>query len=176
MKKDSKHSLARVLALICVLGFALAQSNTAPEFFSSGRWFNSSAFSLSSLKGKVVLLNFFTVECSNCERSLSTIKNFYEKYNARGLTVVGIHTPETKWQIPAGKVAAVIKREKIKWAVFQDNQYQTWNAYNNHYFPTFYLIDKHGTLRKTHVGELSKQYSDGIKPFEESLNKLLEEK
>lgn len=176
MKKDSKHRLARALTFVHVLGFGLAQSNAAPEFLPSGRWFNSAAFTLSSLKGKVVLLDFFTVECSNCERSLPTIRGFFEKYQARGLTVVGIHTPETKWQMPAGKVAAVIKREKIKWAVFQDNQYQTWNAYKNHYFPTFYLIDKHGTLRETHVGEISKQYPDGIKSFKKSLKKLLEEK
>lgn len=176
MKKQINHHLARVLALVCVLGFALAQSNTAPEFSSSGRWFNSAPLSLSSLRGKVVLLDFFTVECSNCERSLPTMKSFFEKYQARGLTVVGVHTPETKWQMPAGKVAAIIKREKIKWAVFQDNQYKTWNAYNTRYFPTFYLIDKHGILRETHVGELSSQYPDGIKPFEESLKKLLEEK
>jgi thiol-disulfide isomerase/thioredoxin len=176
MKKDNKYGLARALTIVCVLGFALAHPNTAPEFSPSGRWFNSAAFRLSSLRGKVVLLDFFTVECGNCERSLPTVRGFFEKYKTRGLTVVGIHTPETKWQMPAGKVAAVIKREKIKWAVFQDNQYQTWDAYNNRYFPTFYLIDKHGTLRETHVGEISKQYPEGIKPFEESLKKLLEEK
>jgi thiol-disulfide isomerase/thioredoxin len=175
MKKPIKP-FARALALLGVLSFALAQSNTAPEFSSFGRWFNSRAFSLSSLKGKVVLLDFFTVECGNCERSLTTIRGFYEKYKARGLIVVGVHTPETKWQMPAGVVAAVIKREKIRWAVFQDNQYRTWNAYGTRYFPTFYLIDKRGVLRETHVGELSAQYPDGIKPFEASLQKLLEER
>ena len=176
MKKQINQHLARVLALVCVFGFALAQPSAAPEFSSSGRWFNGAAFSLSSLRGQVVLLDFFTVECSNCERSLATIRGFYEKYKAKGLVVVGIHTPETKWQMPAGKVAAVIKREKINWTVFQDNGYKTWNAYNNHYFPTFYLIDRHGILRETHVGEMSKEYPDGIKVFEASLQKLLKEK
>lgn len=164
------------LASSLVLGLGRAAQTAAPEFAPSGAWFNTKPVTLEQLRGKVVLVNVWTVECSNCTRSMPTLKNWYAKYRAQGLEIIGVHTPETKWQKPAGLVQSWIKREGIIWPVFQDNLNATWNAYSASAWPTFYLIDRHGTLRTTEEGELSSQYPDGIAPFEAQIKTLLSEK
>ncbi len=162
-------------ALVATLGLVSAAPQTAPEFSPSGAWWNARPETLAQLRGEVVLVNVWTIECSNCTRSMPTLKNWYAKYRAQGLEIIGVHTPETRWQKPAGLVQSWIKREGITWPVFQDNDNKTWNAYNASAWPTFYLIDRHGRLRAAHEGELSVQYPEGIAPFQAQIEALLKE-
>ena len=168
-----------VAALVTLAGARTARI-PAPEFHPSGRWFNIGANaappSLHSLRGRVVLVEFWTAECSNCTRSAPTLRSLYAKYRAKGLEIIGVHTPETRWQRPPGVVAAWIKREAIAWPVFQDNESVTWNAYGNSYWPAFYLVDRRGNIADRVFGELSQQYPDGIAPFTKSIETVLAEK
>lgn len=175
MKPSSILALV-ALASSLTLGPVRAAPRAAPEFAPGGAWFNSQPVTLAQLRGEVVLVNVWTIECSNCTRSMPTLKNWYAKYRARGLEIIGVHTPETRWQKPAGLVQSWIKREGIGWPVFQDNDEKTWNAYAASAWPSFYLIDRRGRLRATEEGELSSQYPDGIAPFEAQIRTLLTEK
>ncbi len=174
--KPSKILVLIALVSSLALGPGWAATQPAPEFAPSGAWFNAKPVTLAQLRGKVVLVNVWTIECSNCTRSMPTLKSWYAKYRASGLEIIGVHTPETKWQKPAGLVQNWIKREGITWPVFQDNLNATWNAYSSSAWPTFYLIDRHGHIRTTEAGELSSQYPDGIAPFEAQIKTLLTEK
>jgi peroxiredoxin len=159
-------TLLFIVTLVGSLGAAQVTGQPAPEITPGGKWFNSKPLSLAALRGKVVLLNFWTAECSNCTRSMPTLKAWLERYQKLGLTVIGVHTPETKWQKPAEIVAQWIKRERITWAVVQDNDNALWNAYGADAWPTFYLIDRHGVLRDVERGELSASFPAGIAPLE----------
>jgi thiol-disulfide isomerase/thioredoxin len=169
--------LASYFLIVVLLALSAAQSSSAtqpaPEFVLGGQWLNGKPVSLAKLRGKVVLVNFWTVECSNCSRSIPTLKTWMKRYKAQGLEVIGIHTPETKWQKPAGLVAKWIKREGIAWRVMQDNDNATWNAYGANAWPTFYLIDRKGNLVASERGELSSMYPSEIKPLEMQIKALL---
>jgi len=125
----------------------------APELIPGGEWFNSIPLSLADLKGKVVLLDVWTYTCINCQRTLPYIKNWYDKYRDQGLVVIGIHAPEFEFEKEPGNVAKAISDFGIKYPVMQDNDFATWRAYHNNYWPAKYLIDKDGNVRYTHFGE-----------------------
>jgi len=125
----------------------------APDFISGGEWFNSNPLTISSLKGKVVLVDFWTYTCINCQRTLPYLKDWYEKYKDDGLVVVGVHTPEFEFEKNAENVGEAIKDFKLKYPIVQDNNYATWNAYSNRYWPAKYLVDKDGFIRYFHFGE-----------------------
>jgi cytochrome c biogenesis protein CcdA/thiol-disulfide isomerase/thioredoxin len=135
---------------------ALPALGAAPDFTGTGRWFNTAGgkpLSLHELRGKVVLVDFWTYTCINCVRTLPYIKAWYRKYAGKGLVVVGVHTPEFSFERDARNVAAAIRREGIRYPVAQDNAYATWEAYGNQYWPAKYLIDATGQVRYTHFGE-----------------------
>ncbi len=165
--------LALLVTTLVALGTANSRPQIAPEFVVGGTWLNGNPVTLAQLRGKVVLVNIWTVECSNCNRSIPTLKTWLKRYQAQGLEVVGVHTPETKWQKPAGLVKNWIKREGITWRVMQDNDYTTWKAYGANAWPTFYLIDRQGHLISSERGELSSEYPSGIEPFEQQIKALL---
>lgn len=125
----------------------------APEFIAGGSWFNSNPLTLASLKGKVVLVDFWTYTCINCIRTLPYTKSWYEKYHNQGFEIVGVHTPEFEFEKNSDNVKKAIADFNIKYPVMQDNDYATWLAYNNHYWPAEYLIDATGKIRHTHFGE-----------------------
>jgi len=125
----------------------------APDFISGGEWFNSNPLTISSLKGKVVLVDFWTYTCINCQRTLPYLKDWYEKYKDDGLVIVGVHTPEFEFEKNAENVEEAIKDFKLKYPIVQDNNYATWNAYSNRYWPAKYLVDKDGFIRYFHFGE-----------------------
>ncbi|HEY1152069.1 MAG TPA: thioredoxin family protein [Pseudoduganella sp.] len=125
----------------------------APEFSGINQWHNSAPLTQQQLRGKVVLVDFWTFDCINCIRTLPYVKSWYEKYKDQGLVVVGVHTPEYPFERKNENVAAAIKRFGITYPVAQDNQYSTWRAYNNQYWPAAYLIDKQGRVVYTHFGE-----------------------
>lgn len=125
----------------------------APEFTGIEKWLNSEPLSMQKLRGKVVLVDFWTYTCINCVRTLPYVKNWYDKYKDQGLVVVGVHTPEYRFERSTEKVTTALKRFDIRYPVAQDNDYATWNAYNNRYWPAMYLVDKQGRIVYTHFGE-----------------------
>jgi thiol-disulfide isomerase/thioredoxin len=132
---------------------APATTFKAPEFTGIETWLNSGPLTLSALRGKVVLVDFWTYTCINCIRTLPYVKSWHEKYKDQGLVVVGVHTPEFSFERPTANVQGAIKRFGITYPVAQDNGYQTWDAYRNMYWPAFYLIDKRGQVIYSHFGE-----------------------
>jgi len=130
-----------------------AVDSTAPNFVGLGNWFNSAPLNISDLRGKVVLVNFWTYGCSNCVATLPHVTELYAKYRDRGLVIVGIHTPEFPFERSASNVQAALKRHGITYPVAQDNDSKTWEAYHNQYWPSQYIVDQHGKIVLHHDGE-----------------------
>jgi thiol-disulfide isomerase/thioredoxin len=130
-----------------------AVQDTAPEFAGISNWFNSAPLKLADLRGKVVLVDFWTYGCVNCVNTLPHVTELYAKYRDRGLVVVGVHTPEFPFERSASNVQAALKRHGITYPVAQDNDSQTWNAYRNQYWPAQYIIDQNGKIVFRHDGE-----------------------
>jgi thiol-disulfide isomerase/thioredoxin len=125
----------------------------APEFTGIEKWLNSAPLTIQQLRGKVVLVDFWTYTCINCIRTLPHVKEWHEKYKDQGLAVVGVHTPEYPLERSTDNVNAAIKRFGLTYPVAQDNQYATWNAYGNRFWPAVYLINKKGQVVYQHFGE-----------------------
>lgn len=140
----------------------------APEFTGIDHWLNSDPLTIAGLKGKVVLVDFWTYSCINCIRTLPFVTKWYDTYKDQGLVVVGIHTPEFEFEKDTGNVADAIKRFNINYPVAQDNEYATWNAFNNEYWPAEYLIDQKGNIVYEHFGE--GQYDHTENAIRELLN------
>src|SRR3954447_3960433 len=144
----------------------------APDFTGNERWFNTpggKALHLSDLRGKVVLVDFWTYTCINCIRTLPYLKALDARYRKDGLVIVGVHTPEFPFERDAGNVARAIKQNGLKYAVAQDNNLATWQAWGNQYWPAEYFIDAKGRVRYTHFGE------GGYRHNEEIVRQLLAE-
>jgi len=135
------------------LADVLPKGNPAPELIQGGEWFNSEPLTLAELKGKVVLVDFWTYSCINCQRTFPYLKNWWEKYQDKGLVIIGVHAPEFEFEKEARNVNQAIADFGIKYPVMQDNDFGTWRAYDNRYWPAKYLIDKDGIVRYTHFGE-----------------------
>jgi len=134
----------------------LPRLGPAPDFTRTQRWFNTPggrALSLGGLRGKVVLVDFWTYTCINCIRTLPFLKGLYATYHPYGLQIVGVETPEFTFEQEAGNVAQAIASDGLRYPVVQDNAYGTWNAYQNQYWPAEYLIDAQGQVRHTQFGE-----------------------
>lgn len=128
----------------------------APDFTGNQRWFDTPGdrpLTLAGLRGRVVLVDFWTYSCINCLRTLPYLEGWDQRYRRDGLTIVGVHTPEFPFEKDAGNVADAIKREGIRYPVAQDNDSATWNAYGNQYWPAEYFIDAQGRVRYAHFGE-----------------------
>ncbi|HEY6550017.1 MAG TPA: redoxin domain-containing protein, partial [Solirubrobacterales bacterium] len=129
---------------------------TAPEFVGNQRWFNTPGnrpLTLSSLRGRVVLVDFWTYSCINCLRTLPYLTAWDRTYGKDGLTIVGVHSPEFPFEKEASNVEEAIERNGIEYPVAQDNELATWNAYGNQYWPAEYFIDAQGRVRFAHFGE-----------------------
>jgi cytochrome c biogenesis protein CcdA/thiol-disulfide isomerase/thioredoxin len=128
---------------------------TAPDFRGISTWLNTDGkpLSMADLKGKVVLVDFWTYSCINCIRTLPYVTGWYEKYKDDGFVVIGVHTPEFAFEHETENVFDAMKRYGIGYPVAQDNDYGTWKAYSNRYWPAHYLIDVQGRVRYTHFGE-----------------------
>jgi thiol-disulfide isomerase/thioredoxin len=137
-------------------GSSLPVVAPAPNFNHTQRWFNTPGgrpLSIPGLRGKVVLIDFWTYTCINCLRTLPHVEAWYRKYGRDGLVVVGVHTPEFPFEKEAGNVDEAIASNGLTYPVVQDNDYGTWNAYANQYWPAKYLIDARGRIRYVHFGE-----------------------
>lgn len=124
-----------------------------PEFRDIALWLNSEPLTPASLKGKVVLIDFWTYSCINCIRTMPYVTAWHEKYKDKGFTVVGVHTPEFAFEKEEKNVREAIARHRITYPVPLDNDYGTWNNYSNRYWPAHYLFDAEGRLRFVHFGE-----------------------
>jgi cytochrome c biogenesis protein CcdA/thiol-disulfide isomerase/thioredoxin len=135
---------------------ALPALGPAPEFTDTQRWFNTPGGrpeSLASLRGRVVLVDFWTYTCINCIRTLPYLKAWDASYRRAGLTIVGVETPEFAFEHDAANVANAIDQFGLRYPVVQDNNMGTWNAYGNEYWPADYLIDASGQVRYAAFGE-----------------------
>jgi thiol-disulfide isomerase/thioredoxin len=132
---------------------ALSQGRSLPEFQGISQWLNSSPLAIADLKGKVVLVQFWTFACINCQRTLPYITRWDRQYAAQGLAVIGIHTPEFGFERKVSNIQRAIQQHKIGYPVPVDNEYKTWKAYDNQYWPHLFLADRQGILRFDHIGE-----------------------
>jgi cytochrome c biogenesis protein CcdA/thiol-disulfide isomerase/thioredoxin len=135
---------------------ALSVLGTAPGFTDNQDWFNTPGdkpLTLASLRGHVVLVDFWTYTCINCIRTLPYLKRMYATYHRYGLDVVGVETPEFTFEQEASNVRQAISTDGIKYPVVQDNRFGTWNAYHNQYWPAEYFIDGQGKIRHIKFGE-----------------------
>ena len=131
----------------------LPDYGTAPALVAGGDWINSKPLTVAQLRGKVVLVDFWTYSCINCLRTLPHLESWYATYHSKGLVIIGVHTPEFAFEHVASNVRAAVKRLGIEYPVVQDNNYKTWDNYANQYWPAEYLIDRTGHVRHTHFGE-----------------------
>mgnify|MGYP001578132930 CR=1 FL=1 len=125
----------------------------APEIIQGGVWFNSKPLTLAALKGKVVVIDFWTYSCINCQRTMPYLRDWYERYKDKGLVIIGVHSPEFEFEKSEKNVAQAIKDFKLTYPIVQDNDFATWRAYSNRYWPAKYIVDKEGYIRYTHFGE-----------------------
>ena len=162
-KIESSSSATRELAKVRGGGQALTVKNTpsdglpdygkAPALHPDGAWINSKPLTLAKLKGKVVLIDFWTYSCINCLRTLPHLKAWDAAYRKQGLVIIGVHTPEFAFEHVTSNVRVAVKRLGIRYPVVQDNRFKTWDNYANQYWPAEYLIDRTGHVRHTHFGE-----------------------
>ncbi|MDE1920198.1 MAG: cytochrome c biogenesis protein DipZ [Candidatus Omnitrophica bacterium] len=132
----------------------LSEDGLAPDFAGISHWLNVPArLTMQALRGKVVLIDFWTYSCINCVRTLPHLTAWYKRYKNDGLVIVGVHTPEFAFEHKTQNVANAIKQFGITYPVAQDNDYKTWQAYQNEYWPAEYLIDAQGQIRYVHFGE-----------------------
>lgn len=132
---------------------AVQAADVAPEFAGIARWLNSAPLTMAQLRGKVVLVDFWTYACVNCVNTMPYLQRWHERYKGQGLVVIGVHTPEFAFERDTAHVQAAIQREGLSYPVAQDNQYRTWTAWQNAYWPALYLIDRDGHIVFKHVGE-----------------------
>ena len=132
---------------------AVADRPAAPEFTGLAGWLNSPPLTVSGLKGQVVLIDFWTYSCVNCVRTLPHLQALHAKYGTKGLTIIGMHSPEFDFEMSRSNVAAAVKRLNVTWPVALDSHMATWNAYSNQYWPAEYLVDQQGRVAYLHDGE-----------------------
>ena len=148
----------------------------APEFTHSAAasWINSKPLKLEDLKGKVVLLDIWTFGCWNCYRSFPWMNEMEKRLEGKDFTIIGVHTPEFDHEHDRNKVIAKAKEFNLKHPIMIDNDFSYWNALNNQYWPTYYLIDKQGRLRARFFGETHKGDKKALQ-IEASIEYLLAE-
>jgi cytochrome c biogenesis protein CcdA/thiol-disulfide isomerase/thioredoxin len=144
----------------------LGDYGTAPAFVAAGPWFNTPALgtglSLAGLRGKVVLVDFWTYSCVNCVRTLPYLRAWYDAYKDKGLVIVGVHSPEFEFEKVSANVSRAMGDLGVTWPVVQDNDYAQWNAYGNQYWPAHYFIDAKGRVRYFHFGEGAYDVSERV--------------
>jgi cytochrome c biogenesis protein CcdA/thiol-disulfide isomerase/thioredoxin len=133
----------------------MEEQHTAPELTGYTQWVNSEPLLISELtsQGKVVLIDFWTYSCVNCIRTLPYLQAWHEKYADKGLVIIGVHAPEFEFEKKLSNVQKAINDFGLTYPVVQDNDFTIWRAYDNHYWPAKYVIDKSGKIRYTSFGE-----------------------
>lgn len=139
----------------------------APEFPAGLTWLNSRPLSMLELKGKIVMIDFWTYSCVNCARTLPHIKEWHEKYAGKGLVIIGVHTPEFEFEKDVENVKRAIEENEIKYPNVLDPNFQVWQLYANHWWPRKLLVDQEGKIRYDHIGE------GGYEETETQIQKML---
>ncbi len=135
----------------------------APPIIAEGPWINTDhPLSLEDLKGKVVLIDFWTYSCVNCVRTIPYLRTWYEKYAAEGLVIIGVHTPEFPFERNEGNVKRAVRDLDVTWPVVLDNNFAQWNAYHNRYWPAHFFIDSTGRIRYFQFGEGSYEEAEEV--------------
>ncbi|SEH60084.1 cytochrome c biogenesis protein DipZ [Magnetospirillum fulvum] len=142
-----------MLAAMAASDNALPVEGTLPSLAGATAWLNSPPLSSDSLRGKVVLVDFWTYSCINCLRALPHVRAWAEKYREAGLVVLGIHAPEFAFEKSLSNVREAVRDLNVTYPVAIDNDYALWRGFNNHYWPAHYLIDREGRIRYHHFGE-----------------------
>lgn len=124
-----------------------------PSLSGGTGWINGDPVTSESLRGKVVLIDFWTWDCINCQHTLPHVREWANKYQPQGLVVIGVHTPEYPWEKPISSVKNAVNKWQLPYRVVTDNNYQIWNAFGNQYWPAHYFFDAKGQLRYTSFGE-----------------------
>jgi thiol-disulfide isomerase/thioredoxin len=181
----ARHSIARIvgvggalvllaLAVLVLATPSRAANETAPDFDAPDRsaWLNSPPLTLAQLRGKPVLIEFWTFGCSNCRNTLPWLKQIDARYRERGLTIVGVHTPEFAYEKSPAAVAEAIRKLGIRYPVLLDNDFAYWNSLANRYWPAFYLVDGNGRIVATRIGELHAGRRNADE-FEQAIVRLL---
>ncbi len=117
-------------------------------------WLNTKPLTPDQLDGKVVLIDFWTFDCINCINTIPAVRQLYQQYRDRGLIIIGVHSPEFQHERDLNNVKDAVARLDVPYPVALDNDFATWNAFGNHYWPAIYLIDKRGIIRYNSIGEL----------------------
>jgi len=148
----------------------------APEFTHTkhDEWINTAPLTLASLRGKVVLIEFWTYGCWNCYRSFPWLNDLEAKYLQQSVIVIGVHTPEFEHEKRRDNVIAKVKEFKLQHPVMLDNDFSYWRAMKNRYWPSYYLVDKQGRIRGTYVGETHAD-SRQARAIEQQIQVLLKE-
>lgn len=145
----------------------LPKGPIAPELILGGQWFNSEPLTMQELRGKVVLIDFWTYTCINCQRTFPYLKDWHKKYKDKGLVIIGVHAPEFEFEKDANNVQQALEDFGITYPVMQDNNFATWRSYENRYWPAKYFVDKEGIVRHAHFGE--GEYDESEKVIQELL-------
>jgi len=135
---------------------------TAPELIGITHWVNSEPLLLSDLRGRVVIVDFWTYSCINCINTRPYLVDWYTQYADQGLVIVGVHSPEFSAEKNTANVESALERFKIAYPVGQDNDFKVWRAYQNHYWPAFYFIDAAGKIRYIQIGEGGYEQSERV--------------
>ena len=145
-----------LLTALSVRASAADTPTRAPEFThqANSEWINSSPLKLSSLRGSVVLIEFWAFDCVNCRRTLPWVEAIHAEYGAKGLKIVSVHTPELKQEYVPANVRRMVKELGIAYPVMIDGDYSYWNAMSNQYWPAFYLVNRKGKIVRTGLGEM----------------------
>lgn len=151
-KENTSHT-AGITPLPAGLIDEIKQPYVAPPLAGISAWINSAPLKLENLKGKVILIDFWTYSCINCIRTLPYLRDWDALYRDKGLYIIGVHTPEFEFEKNVNNVQQAVKHFNIKYPVVLDNDYATWSNYNNSYWPAHYLIDKNGKVVYEHFGE-----------------------
>jgi cytochrome c biogenesis protein CcdA/thiol-disulfide isomerase/thioredoxin len=152
-KEDMKDGFLNLAEMNEKNAMNLPRLGKAPELIPSGRWYNSEPLTLEDLRGKVVLLDFWTYSCINCQRTFPYLRDWWEKYQDEGLVIIGAHAPEFEFEKDPDNVAEAIQDFNLQYPIFQDNEFKTWRAYHNRYWPAKYIIGHEGYIRYKHFGE-----------------------
>ncbi len=130
-------------------------SDAGFELVNTQQWLNSEPVSIGELnsRGQVVLVDFWTYTCINCINTFPALRAWHDRYADHGLTVLGVHTPEFKFEREFANLSEAVEEHDLRYPIVQDNEYATWRAFKNRYWPATYIIDPDGRLRHTHFGE-----------------------
>ena len=145
-----------------VINIDKSQFKKAKDFSKISEYINTKPISFDDLKDKVVLVDFWTYSCINCIRTIPHLNEWYDKYSDKGLVIVGIHTPEFEFEKNPENVKSAVQKFGIKYPVLQDNDKETWNEYENRYWPRKYVVDDEGYIRYDHIGEGAYQETEKV--------------